>query len=60
MYFGIFVFFRWHIHSMFHKYVEEQQQMQEELQLIAQLSKTMAYEYKHQLAPGSIPIFSPQ
>jgi hypothetical protein len=45
---------------MFHKYVEEQQQMQEELQLIAQLSKTMAYEYKHQLAPGSIPIFSPQ
>jgi hypothetical protein len=46
--------------SMFHKYVEEQQQMQEELQLIAQMSTTMAYEQKHQLAPGSIPLFSPQ
>jgi hypothetical protein len=45
---------------MFHKYVEEQQQMQEELQLIAQSSQTMAYEQKHQLPPGSIPIFSQQ
>jgi hypothetical protein len=45
---------------MFHKYVEEQQQMQEELQFIVQMTKTMAYENKHQFPPGSIPIFSPQ
>jgi hypothetical protein len=43
---------------MFLKYVDEQQEMQEELQLIVQLSKTMAYEHKHQLVPGSIPLFS--
>ena len=45
--------------NMFQKYVEEQQDIQQELHLIVQMCKTMLYEVKNQLPPGSVPLFSP-